>query len=136
LERADTTDETEATGQHHRAVRRREVPAERRGHRAVRTGDRDERERTGGAVALVEHECAVPVVVEDLVVRDGPGDEARDEALELLRVHGLGVVLHHAEELLAADEEAERVLVADVDDARAQPSGLTDELVLEGAEYR
>ena len=78
----------------------------------------------------------MPVVVEHLVVRDGARDEARDEAVELLRVHRLGVVLHHAEELLAADEEAERVLVADVDDAGAEPSGLRDELVLEGAEHR
>jgi hypothetical protein len=46
------------------------------------------------------------------------------------------VVLHHAEQLLAADQQTERVLVADVDDACAELRRLADEVVLKRAEHR
>src|SRR2546430_592564 len=72
----DSAHEPEAAAQHHRAMRRGLVPAERLGEAAIRAGDRRERERGEGAV-IIEDERAVTVVGEDLVVRDRPRDEAR-----------------------------------------------------------
>src|SRR6185436_10541695 len=76
--------EAEAAGQHHRAVRRGEVPPERCGHRSVWARHRDERERACCAVPVVQHERAMAVVAPHLVVRDRASDEACDEAVELL----------------------------------------------------
>ncbi len=115
-------------------MRRGEVPAQGLRHRAVGPGDGDEGERVHRAIC-VEHERAVAVVGEDLIVRDRARDEAGHEALELLGRHRLGVVLHHAEELLAAHEQRERVLVADIHDARAVLRRGRDALVLERTQH-
>ncbi len=76
------------------------------------------------------------VVVEDLVMCDRPRDEPAHEPLELRRVHRLGVVLDDAEQLLTAHEQRQRVLVADVHDARPALRRRGDALVLERAEDR